>query len=73
MVIKLLILTAILVGLALAGLAISIIVKPGGGFPDTHISHNKEMQKRGIKCAQENDLGCKTDKGYGCCAGCSNQ
>lgn len=70
MFIKLLIISAVLVGLAMAGLAISILVKPRGRFPDTHISHNREMQKRGIRCAQDTDLGCNPGEAAGGCAGC---
>lgn len=71
MFIKLLIISAVLVGLAMAGLAISILVKPRGRFPDTHISHNKAMRDRGIRCAQDTDLGCKPVEGAGGCAACS--
>ncbi|MGB8357406.1 MAG: hypothetical protein WCD55_02200 [Bacteroidales bacterium] len=70
MFLKLLILSVILVGLALAGLAISILIKPKGRFPETHISRNKEMGKRGIRCAQDTDLGCKPGEGPEGCAGC---
>lgn len=71
MFIKLLIISVILVGVALAGLAISMLIKPWGSFPETHISRNREMQKRGIRCAQDTDLGCKPGDGAGGCAGCS--
>jgi hypothetical protein len=71
MFIKLLIISAVLVGLALAGLAITMLVKPKGQFPETHISRNREMRKRGITCAQKTDLGCNPVDGGGCCAGCA--
>ena len=71
MFIKLLIISVILVGVALAGLAISMLIKPRGGFPETHISRNREMQKRGIRCAQDTDLGCKPGERADGCAGCS--
>ena len=71
MFIKLLIISAVLVGVAMAGLAISILLKPRGRFPETHISRNREMQKRGIRCAQDTDLGCNPGEGAGACAGCS--
>jgi hypothetical protein len=70
MLLKLLIISAVLVGLALAGLAITILLKPKGQFPDTHISHNREMRKRGITCAQHTDTGCNPVDSAGCC-GCS--
>ena len=71
MFIKLLIISAVLVGLAMVGLAISMLLKPKGRFPETHISRNREMQKRGIRCAQDTDLGCKPGEGVDGCAGCS--
>jgi hypothetical protein len=71
MFIKLLIISAVLVGLAMVGLAISILMKPKGRFPETHISRNREMQKRGIRCAQDTDLGCQPGEGTDGCAGCS--
>jgi len=70
MLIKLVIISAVLVALALAGMAITILVKPEGRFPDTHVGHNREMRKRGITCAQNTDLGCNPVDSAGCC-GCS--
>ena len=70
MLLKLLIISAILVGLAMAGLAITILLKPKGQFPDTHVSHNREMRKRCISCAQNTDTGCNPVDGDGC-SGCS--
>jgi len=72
MLLKLIILSAILLLVAMAGLGISMLVKPGGHFPQTHISQNKEMRKRGITCAQDTDLGCKPGEGMNGCAGCSH-
>ena len=39
-------------------------------FPDTHISHNKEMRKRGITCAQHESMGCNPTEtnDCGCCS-----
>jgi len=48
--------TAILLLAAVAGMAITIIVKPGGKFPDGEISHNKSLRKQGIVCAKEEEL-----------------
>ena len=71
MFIKLLIISAVLVGLAMVGLAISMLLKPKGRFPETHISRNKAMRDRGIRCAQDTDLGCNPGEGDNGCAGCS--
>lgn len=45
----------ILLGLALIGLGISLIVKKNGKFPETHIGKNKAMKERGIHCANTTD------------------
>ncbi|HBE42948.1 MAG TPA: hypothetical protein DDW27_17445 [Bacteroidales bacterium] len=59
MFIKLLIISAIFLILALAGLAVSILLKSSGRFPETHVGHNKEMRKLGIGCARKTDIGCQ--------------
>lgn len=46
----------ILVGLCLIGLCFNIIFRKDGKFPETEIEKNKEMRKRGIKCAKEEEL-----------------
>jgi hypothetical protein len=56
------ILSIALLGLCFAGLAITIIVKKNGKFPDTEIGRNKNMQRLGIRCARQDGLcdGCQT-------------
>lgn len=49
------ILVFILLGIALIGLGITILVKKNGKFPDTHIGKNKAMKERGIHCANTTD------------------
>jgi len=53
--VKVILLAVALVSLAIFGLAIQIVLKKNGKFPDTHIGHNREMKKRGIYCAQTID------------------
>lgn len=48
-------LAIVLVGLAIAGMAIRILVKKGGKFPNTHISGNKYLKSQGIYCSQTQD------------------
>jgi hypothetical protein len=55
------------------GLGIRILLKAGGRFPDTHISQNKEMRKRGITCAQHNDVGCNPTDDYPGCISCNSR
>lgn len=49
------IIVVILLGLALIGLGITMLIKKNGKFPETHIGKNKDMKKRGINCANTTD------------------
>ncbi len=49
------ILAIILLGVALVGLGISMIIKKNGKFPEIHIGKNKAMKERGIHCANTTD------------------
>ena len=46
----------ILVALCVIGLCFNIIFRKNGEFTETEISRNKEMRKRGIVCAKEEEL-----------------
>lgn len=50
-----LLVTLIIVGISMAFLAIKLIVKKNGRFPNTHIGHSTAMRKRGITCVQSMD------------------
>jgi hypothetical protein len=50
-----LLLTIALIALALAGLGITILIKRGGRFPNTHVGGNKYLRNQGIACAQTQD------------------
>lgn len=68
MFVKLLLLSAIFLSLAALGFGIRILFKSHKRFPETHISRNHEMRKRGISCAQQTDTGCHSTEGYPGCA-----
>lgn len=69
MFLKLLIISVIFLALAVAGLGIRMLLKSNGSFPETHVSRNPEMQKRGISCAQKTDIGCNnSDENITCCS-----
>ena len=53
--IKLLLLTTLIVAICMALMAVTIIIKKNGRFPNTHVGGNKEMRKRGIKCVETQD------------------
>lgn len=52
---KLVLVVAGLVGLAVFGLALQIIFKKSHKFPEMHIGRNPEMKKKGISCATSFD------------------
>ena len=53
---KILLLTLAIVGLAVALLGVKVFFIKGGRFPNTHIHDNAEMRKRGIKCAKDKEF-----------------
>lgn len=73
MFLKLLILSAIFLSIAAAGFGIRMLLKSHGRFPETHISRNEEMRKRGITCAQETDVGCNPSNDYTGCSNCGER
>ena len=48
-------LSVVLVGIAVAALSVSILLKKDGKFPETKIGHNKKIRKKGIECAFTQD------------------
>ncbi len=48
---KVLLVSVVLMAIVFVLMAISILIKKNGKFPNIHIGSNKEMQKRGISCA----------------------
>lgn len=70
MFIKLLFLSLIFLSITAVGFGIRMLLKKNGQFPETHVSRNPEMKKRGITCAQQNDTGCHSSDGFpGCSCG----
>ena len=54
-ILKVILLAIVLVAVGILGMAITILVKKGGKFPNTHVSGNKYLQKQKISCAQTQD------------------
>ena len=67
----LLALTTVLMALCMAGLAIRILLKKDGRFPETHVGRNKNMKKLGITCAQNESALCQGRKDAPECQSCS--
>lgn len=49
---KLLITATTIVAICIAAMAISILLRKDGKFPDGEISHNGELRSKGIACAK---------------------
>ena len=45
-----------LLALGVIAMSVTILVKKDGKFPDGEISHNKELRRRGVICAKEEEL-----------------
>jgi hypothetical protein len=69
MILKVLILSSVLIGIAFIGLAFRILFFRGGRFPQFSIGKNKKMAKLGITCVKHDEYKCwkqgGTD-GHGC-------
>jgi hypothetical protein len=54
-VLKVILLAVGLMSLAMVGMAITILLKKGGKFPNTHVSGNKYLKQQGVYCSQTQD------------------
>ncbi len=52
---KIILLSVVLLGLAFAAMAVTILLKKDGKFPETKIGHNKKIRQKGIECAFTQD------------------
>ncbi len=52
---KVFLLTLGVLSIAMVGLAITMLVKKGGKFPNTHVSGNKYLKRKGVYCSQTQD------------------
>ncbi len=52
-----------LVGVSVIGMAISVLLKKEGKFPELHISKNEEMKKRGVSCVSSQDREARCQNG----------
>ena len=58
---KTLLFTLLIIAICVALLAIKVIIKKNGRFPNTHVGGSKAMRKRGIKCVQSQDRDARRD------------
>ncbi len=52
---KLLLIVVVLVAIGVVFLAIRILLKRNGQFPETHVGHNRNMRSKGITCVKTMD------------------
>lgn len=52
---KVFLLTLGILSIAMVGLAITMLIKKGGKFPNTHVSGNKHLKRNGVYCSQTQD------------------
>jgi len=52
---KIILIVIALVSLAIFALSIRVVLVKDGKFPETHISRNPEMKKKGIQCIKTMD------------------
>ena len=59
--VKLFIVCVLIIAICVIFLCTNIILKKNGRFPDTHVSGNKAMHERGIRCVQSQDMEMRID------------
>lgn len=77
---KIMIVVIALLAIAFVGMAISILIKKNGKFPESEIGKNKAMAQKGIRCVKHDEMkefrkmkkkaGVNIPDGGGCCGGC---
>lgn len=65
MIVKVLLLSAVIIGIAFIGLAFRILFVRGGKFPQTSVGRNKEMARLGITCVKHDEYKCWKEGGNG--------
>jgi hypothetical protein len=71
MILKIVLITLVLLSLAMLGMALNILVKKKGKFPEYRVGHNRNMHKLGITCVKHDEIRCHNKKlKENACAGC---
>ena len=53
--------TLLIIAISIVLLAITILIKKNGRFPNLHVGGNKHMRERDIKCVQSQDRDARKD------------
>jgi len=54
-ILKVILLAVVLVAFAILAMAVTILLKKGGKFPNTHVSGNRYLKRQGVYCSQTQD------------------
>jgi hypothetical protein len=54
-ILKVILLAVLVLGIGMAGMAIRMLIRKGGKFPNTHVSGNRYLKRQGVYCAQTQD------------------
>ena len=69
-IIKLIALAAVILFVALFGMAVRILFHKSHKFPETSAGHNKELRKKGISCPKHDEIKCWSKNQNKGCATC---
>ncbi len=61
---KLIVFSAIIVGVAVLFLSVRVLLKKNGRFVRTHVSQSKAMRDRGVTCVQSQDFAMRHKSPY---------
>lgn len=61
---KLILFSAIIVGVAVLLLSVRVLLKKNGRFVKTHVSQSKAMRQKGITCVQSQDFAMRHKSPY---------
>jgi len=53
--VRLFLISLLLIAISMALMSVTILIKKGGRFPNTHVCGNKHLRKQGITSAQTQD------------------
>jgi hypothetical protein len=72
MYLNLLIISVILLGVAMLGMMLNILVRKKGKFPEYRVGHNRNIRKMGITCVKHEEIRCHKERisEMEGCAGC---
>ena len=57
-IVKIIVIAIILIGISMLGLALKMIFKKNGSFPQHSIGRNKKMKELGINCVRAEEIKC---------------